>query len=57
MSCHYRADWAGKAGLALLMTLTVSAALEALHVARSHVADLIGIGIAAWEIWYGYGLR
>jgi hypothetical protein len=22
--CHYRADWAGKAGLALLMTLSVA---------------------------------
>jgi membrane-bound metal-dependent hydrolase YbcI (DUF457 family) len=56
-SCHYRQDWAGKAGLALLMTLTVSAGLEALRVARSHVADLIGIAIASWEVWYGYGLR
>jgi membrane-bound metal-dependent hydrolase YbcI (DUF457 family) len=57
VSCQYRADWAGKAGLALLMTLTVSAALEALHVAASHAADLIGIGVAAGEIWYGYGLK
>jgi membrane-bound metal-dependent hydrolase YbcI (DUF457 family) len=57
VSCHFRADWAGKAGLALLMTLSVAAALEALHVARGHVADLIGIGVAAWEVWYGYGLR
>jgi membrane-bound metal-dependent hydrolase YbcI (DUF457 family) len=57
ISCHFRSDWGGKAGLALLMTLSVSAGLEALHVARSHVADLIGIGIASWEVWYGYGLR
>jgi membrane-bound metal-dependent hydrolase YbcI (DUF457 family) len=56
VSCHFRADWAGKAGLALLMTLSVSAGLEALHVARGHVADLIGIGVASWEVWYGYGL-
>ncbi len=56
LSCHFRADWAGKAGLALLMTLSVSAGLEALHVARGHVADLIGIGVASWEVWYGYGL-
>ena len=39
------------------MTLSVSAALEALHVARGHTADLIGIAIAAGEVWYGYGLR
>jgi membrane-bound metal-dependent hydrolase YbcI (DUF457 family) len=57
VSCHYRADIAGKAGLALLMTLTVSAGLEALRVARSHTADLIGIAVASWEVWYGYGLR
>jgi membrane-bound metal-dependent hydrolase YbcI (DUF457 family) len=57
ISCHFRSDWGGKAGLALLMTLSVAAGLEALRVARSHVADLIGIGVAAWEVWYGYGLR
>lgn len=57
VSCHFRADWAGKAGLALLMTLSVSAALEALHLARGHVADLAGVAVAAAEIWYGYGLR
>jgi membrane-bound metal-dependent hydrolase YbcI (DUF457 family) len=56
VACHYRGDIAGKAGLALLMTLTVSGALEALRIARSHVADVIGIGVAAVEIWYGYGL-
>jgi membrane-bound metal-dependent hydrolase YbcI (DUF457 family) len=56
LSAHYRADWAGKAGLALLMTLSVAGALEALHLARGHLADLIGIGVAAWEVWYGYGL-
>ncbi len=57
LSCHYRADWAGKAGLALLMTLSVAAALEALRLVRGHLADLVGIGVAAGEIWYGYGLR
>jgi membrane-bound metal-dependent hydrolase YbcI (DUF457 family) len=56
VACHYRADIAGKAGLALLMTLTVSGALESLRIARSHVADVIGIGVAAAEIWYGFGL-
>jgi membrane-bound metal-dependent hydrolase YbcI (DUF457 family) len=57
VACHFRADWGGKAGLALLMTLSVSAALEALHLARGHVADLAGVAVAAAEIWYGYGLR
>jgi membrane-bound metal-dependent hydrolase YbcI (DUF457 family) len=57
ISCHFRSDWGGKAGLALLMTLSVAAGLEALHIARSHVADLIGIGVASWEVWFGYGLR
>ena len=57
VSCHFRADWGGKAGLALLMTLSVSAALEALHLARGHVADLAGIAVAAATVWYGYGLR
>jgi membrane-bound metal-dependent hydrolase YbcI (DUF457 family) len=56
-SCHFRADWGGKAGLALLMTLSVSAALEALHAARGHAADLAGIAVAAAAVWYGYGLR
>ncbi|HEY5016918.1 MAG TPA: metal-dependent hydrolase [Streptosporangiaceae bacterium] len=57
ISCHFRSDWGGKAGLALLMTLSVAAGLKALHIARSHVADLIGIGVASWEVWFGYGLR
>jgi membrane-bound metal-dependent hydrolase YbcI (DUF457 family) len=56
LSAHFRYDWAGKAGLALLMTLSVAGGLEALRLARGHLADLIGIGVAAWEVWYGYGL-
>jgi len=56
VSAHFVHDWGGKAGLALLMTLTVAGGLEALHLARGHVADLIGIGVASWEVWYGYGL-
>jgi membrane-bound metal-dependent hydrolase YbcI (DUF457 family) len=55
--CQFRHDWAGKAGLALLMTLSAAAALEALHIARGHAADLIAMGIAAAEVWFGYGLR
>ena len=56
VACHFRGDIAGKAGLALLMTLTVSGALESLRIARSHVADVIAIGVASFEIWFGYGL-
>jgi membrane-bound metal-dependent hydrolase YbcI (DUF457 family) len=57
LSCDYRHDWEGKAGLALLMTLSVAGGLEALHIARSHAADVIGIAVASWEVWFGYGLR
>jgi membrane-bound metal-dependent hydrolase YbcI (DUF457 family) len=57
ISCQYRADDAGKAGLALLMTLSVSAGLEALRLARGHLADLIGMVVATGEIVYGYGLQ
>jgi membrane-bound metal-dependent hydrolase YbcI (DUF457 family) len=57
LSCHYRYDWAGKAGLALLMALSVAAGLEALRIVRSHAADIIGIAVASWEVWFGYGLR
>jgi membrane-bound metal-dependent hydrolase YbcI (DUF457 family) len=56
-SCQFRHDWAGKAGLALLRTLSAAAALEALHIARGHAADLIAIGVAAGEVWFGFGLR
>jgi membrane-bound metal-dependent hydrolase YbcI (DUF457 family) len=56
-SGQFRHDWAGKAGIALLLTLSVAGALEALRVARGHAADLIAIGIASWEVWRGYGLQ
>lgn len=55
--CHFRAGWAGKAGLALLLALSMAAALEALYIARGHIADVIAIGIAAWVAWSGSGLR
>jgi membrane-bound metal-dependent hydrolase YbcI (DUF457 family) len=54
---HYRADVAGKAGLALLITIAVSGALEALHLTDSHLSDLIAIAVAAAVVWYGYDLR
>jgi membrane-bound metal-dependent hydrolase YbcI (DUF457 family) len=54
--CQFRHDWAGKAGLALLMTLSAAAALEALHIARGHAADLIAVGVAVAGVWFGYGL-
>jgi hypothetical protein len=39
------------------MTLGGAAALEALHLARGHAADLIGMAAAGGELWFGYGLR
>jgi len=66
LACHFRHDDAGRAGLALLITLTVSAGLEALHVARhlpvprflgrGHVEDVAGIAVAAVVVFQGYGL-
>lgn len=57
LACHYRADVAGKAGLALLITIAVSGALEALHLTDSHLSDIIAIAVAAAVVWYGYDLR
>jgi membrane-bound metal-dependent hydrolase YbcI (DUF457 family) len=54
--CQFRHDWAGKAGLALLLTLSAAAALEALHIARGHAADFIAIAVAAAVVRFGYGL-
>jgi membrane-bound metal-dependent hydrolase YbcI (DUF457 family) len=56
IACHFRGDIAGKAGLALLVTIAISSALEATHVTDGHLADLLGIAAAAGVIWYGYGL-
>jgi len=56
-SCQFRHDWAGKAGLALLLALSAAAALEALHIARGHAADFIAVCIAAAELRFGYGLQ
>ena len=56
LACHLRGDVAGKAGLALLITIGISSALEATHVTDGHLADVLGIAAAAGVIWYGYGL-
>lgn len=56
LSGHYRHDWAGMAGLALLLVIAVSSSLEALRVTDGHTADVIAIGVAVGVIWYGYGL-
>ena len=64
LACRFRHDDYGRAGLALLITLTVSAGLEALHVSRwlprslrgGHVEDVAGIVVAAAVVWRGYGL-
>lgn len=55
-ACYYRHDDAGRAGLALLVALTVAGAIEALHLARSHTADAAGIAAAAGVVWLGQGL-
>lgn len=57
LSAHVRYNWTRKAGLALLMTLSVAGGLEALHLVRGHAADLIGMAVASWKVWYAYGLR
>lgn len=55
-ACHFRHDLGGKIGLGLLLVIVVAGALEALHLARSHVADVIGAAVTALVIWHGYGL-
>ena len=50
----FRGDIFGKVGLALLVALTVAGGLEALHLARSHVADAAAM-VAAWfVVWHAY---
>jgi membrane-bound metal-dependent hydrolase YbcI (DUF457 family) len=66
LACHYRHDYAGMAGLAFLVALSVSAGLEALRVSRflplpralrhGHAEDLAGVLAAAAVVWGGYGL-
>ena len=56
VACLFRHDLAGQIGLGLLLVIAVAGALEALHLARSHVADLAGIAVAGLVVWHGYGL-
>jgi membrane-bound metal-dependent hydrolase YbcI (DUF457 family) len=56
LACHFRHDWGGQAGLVILVGLSVSAGLEALHVTDGHLADLIGLAAAVAVVVYGYGL-
>lgn len=56
LACMFRHSYAGMAGLALLLTIAVAGALEALHLARGHTGDLIGAGVSALVIWKGWGL-
>jgi len=56
LACHYRHDWGGLAGLVVLVGLSVSAGLEALHVTDGHLADVIGLAAAIGVVVYGYGL-
>lgn len=52
----FRHDLAGKILLGLLVAIAASSALEALRLADGHLADVLGIGVAAGVVWYGYGL-
>jgi membrane-bound metal-dependent hydrolase YbcI (DUF457 family) len=56
LACHFRRDYAGMAGLALLLTIAVAGAVEALRLTKGHAGDLLGIGVSALVIWQGYGL-
>lgn len=56
LACHFRHDWGGLAGLIVLVGLSVSAGLEALHVTDGHLADVIGLAAAAAVVLYGFGL-
>lgn len=62
----FRHDWAGMAGLAFLVALSVSAGLEALRLSRilplprilrhGHAEDLAGVLAAVAVVWPGWGL-
>lgn len=52
-----RGDWAGKAILGLLVWIAATGALEALHIARSGPADIIGAAAAAAVAGWGWDLR
>jgi membrane-bound metal-dependent hydrolase YbcI (DUF457 family) len=56
LSCYCRHDWGGRIGLGLLITLSVAGGLEALHITRGTLADLIGVAVAAAVIRFGLGL-
>lgn len=51
-----RHDWAGKAILGLLVMIAATGALEALHVLKSGPADIVGAGIAAAVVFWGWDL-
>lgn len=56
LACHYRRDYAGMAGLAFLVALSVSAGMEAIGLLDGHWADVAGVGAAVAVVWRGYGL-
>lgn len=56
LACAFRRDYAGMAGLALLLTIAVAGAVEALHLTRGHAGDVAGVAVSALVIWKGYGL-
>jgi membrane-bound metal-dependent hydrolase YbcI (DUF457 family) len=56
LACAFRHDYAGMAGLALLIALTVSAGAEATRATNGHIADVVGVVVAAGVVFAGYGL-
>jgi membrane-bound metal-dependent hydrolase YbcI (DUF457 family) len=56
LSCLFRHDWGGRIGLGLLITLSVAGGLEALHIARGTLADVIGIAVAVAVVRFGWDL-
>ena len=56
LACYFRHDDVGRAGLALLIALSVAGGVEALRFARGWMADLAGVAVAAGVVFWGYGL-
>lgn len=54
-ACHYRATWAGLAGLLVLLALGIAAGLRALGVLR-HLDDVAAVGAALAVVGTRYGL-
>jgi hypothetical protein len=56
IACRFLPSWPAEAFLAIILTFSVSGFLEALHILRSHAADVTAIAVSAAVIWLGFGL-